>query len=221
MKKLLIIIVSLLLGGGMTVWAQTAGKVEEQMKAVKKKYKTEKLAKQEAKKREGQGWSVLEGSLPMVTQMEENFIRQNMLDDDGEPLYYFGHGTFRTDDKNAAYKNACLAARQDIASQLETELAEGFSTNVRSEKVSSNESVTVSKAFAEGKAIVSAKLAGVRPLVRIYRRDKFQYEVEVDMYYSREKAREIAHAAIREKLANEDSGLREMVDEVLNSKIKK
>lgn len=221
MKRILLILSALMFGSITVSYAQTAGKVEEHMKTVKKKYKTDKLAKQEAKKRESQGWSVLEGSLPMVVQMEENFTRQNMFDDDGEPLYYFGHGTYRTDDKNAAYKYACLAARQDIASQLETELAEGFSTDVRSQKVSSEESVTVSKAFAEGKAIVSAKLAGVRPLVRIYRRDKFQYEVEVDMYYSREKAREIAHAAIREQLANEDSGLREMVNDVLNSKIKK
>lgn len=221
MKKILLLLVITLMGGYISAYAQTAGRVEAQMKEVRKRHKTNKLAKNEAKKREKEGWSVLEGSLPMVTQMEENFTRQQMLDDDGEPLYYFGHGTFRTDDKNAAYKNACLAARQDIASQLETELVEAFSTDVRSQKMSSDESVTVSQAFAEGKAVVSSKLAGVRPLVRIYRRDKFQYEVEVDMYYSREKAREIAREAIREKLANEDTGLRNLVNDLMNHRIKK
>lgn len=221
MKKLLLLLIITLIGGSIESYSQTAGMVEAQMKEVRKRHKTDKLAKQEAKKREKEGWSVMEGSLPMATQFEENYTRMNMFDDDGEPLYYFGHGTFRTDDKNAAYKNACLAARQDIASQLETELVEAYSTDVRSQKTSSDESVTVTKAFSEGKAVVSSKLAGVRPLVRIYRRDKFQYDVEVIMYYSREKAREIARDAIREQLAHEETGLRELVDELMDARKKK
>lgn len=219
MKKIALLLIASVIGGFAVSYAQ--GSMEARMKEVRKRHKTEKLAKNEAKKKEKSGWLVFEGSLPMVEQMEENFIRQNMLDEDGEPLYYFGHGSYRTDDKNAAYKNACLAARQDIASQLETELVEAFSTDVRSEKVSDDESVTVSKAFAEGKAVVSSKLAGVRPIVRLYRRDKYQYEVEVDMYYSRDKARQIAREAVRERLANEETGLKNLVDDVLNTKIKK
>lgn len=219
MKKIIFLFLVLMIGGLTEAFAQ--GSIEAKMKEVRKRHKTDKLAKNEAKKREKSGWTVFEGSLPMAEQMEENFTRQNMLDDDGEPLYYFGHGSYRTDDKNTAFKNACLAARQDIASQLETELVEAFSTDVRSEKVSSDESVAVSKAFAEGKAVVSAKLAGVRPIVRLYRRDKYQYEVEVDMYYSRDKARQIARDAIRDRLSHEETGLRNLVDELLDTKIKK
>lgn len=221
MKKILFLLVAFLLGSTMVGYAQTRGQVEAQMKEVRKRHKTEKQAKDEAKKREKQGWTVMEGSLPMASQFEENFTRQHMLDEDGDQMYYFGHGTYRTDDKNAAYKNACLVARQDIASQLETELVEAFNTDVRSQKMSSEESVTVSKAFAEGKAVVTAKLAGVRPLVRIYRRDKYQYEVEVEMFYSREKARELARDAIREKLANEESGLRNVVDDLMDKRLNK
>lgn len=219
MKKIVLLLIAFMVGGVTVSYAQSS--MDAKMKEVRKRHKTDKLAKNEAKKREKSGWTVFEGSLPMTEQMEENFIRQNMLDDDGEPLYYFGHGSYRTDDKNAAFKNACLAARQDIASQLETELVEAFSTDVRSEKVSSDESVTVSKAFAEGKAVVSSKLAGVRPIVRLYRRDKYQYEVEVDMYYSREKARQIARDAVREKLAHEETGLKNLVNDVLDAKLKK
>lgn len=219
MKKIVLLLMAFMIGSAGVSFAQSS--MDAKMKDVKKRFKTEKLAKAEAKKRENSGWSVFEGSLPMIQQMEENFIRQNMTDDDGEPLYYFGHGSYRTDDKNAAFKNACVAARQDIAAQLETELVEAFSTDVRSEKVSSDESVTVSKAFSEGKGMVSAKLAGVRPIVRLYRRDKYQYEVEVDMYYSREKARQIARDAIRERLANEDTGLKNLVNDVLDAKLKK
>lgn len=219
MRKILLLLIALMIGNTAISLAQSS--MESRMKEVRKRFKTEKLAKNEAKKREKAGWTVFEGSLPMVQQMEENFIRQNMLDEDGEPLYYFGHGSYRTDDKSAAFKNACLAARQDIASQLETELVEAFKTDVRSEKVSSDESVTVSKAFSEGKAVVSSKLAGVRPIVRIYRRDKYQYEVEVDMYYSRDKARQIAHDAVREQLAHEDTGLKDLVNDVMDAKIKK
>lgn len=219
MKKIALLLIVFMVGGVAVSYAQSS--MEAKMKEVRKRHKTDKLAKNEAKKREKSGWTVFEGALPMAEQMEENFIRQNMLDDDGEPLYYFGHGSYRTDDKNAAFKNACLAARQDIASQLETELVEAFSTDVRSEKVSSDESVTVSKAFAEGKAVVSSKLAGVRPIVRLYRRDKYQYEVEVDMYYSREKARQIARDAVREKLAHEETGLKNLVNDVLDAKLKK
>lgn len=219
MKNLVLFLIACMIGGTAISYAQSS--VDAQMKEVRKRHKTDKMAKNEAKKREKSGWTVFEGSLPMVEQMEENFTRQHMMDEDGEPLYYFGHGSFRTDDKNAAFKNACLAARQDIASQLETELVEAFSTDVRSEKVSPDESVSVSKAFAEEKAIVNSKLAGVRPVVRLYRRDKYQYEVEVDMYYSREKARQIAQDAVRERLAHEDTALKNLVDDVLNAKLKK
>lgn len=202
-------------------FSQTAGMVEQQMKNVRKKYKTEKLGKEEAKKREKENWSVMEGSLPMTQQFEENYTRRYMLDDDGEPLYFFGHGSFTTDDKSAAYKFACQAARQDIASQLESEMAEAFNTDIRSSKLSSEESVSVKDVFAQGKEVVSAKLAGVRPLVKIYRRDKFQYTVEVEMYYSREKARELARQAAREELSKKDPGLTKLVDDVLNSRLKK
>lgn len=219
MKKVIFLLVAFFIGGCAVSYAQNS--IEAKMKEARKRHKTEKLAKNEAKKREKSGWTVFEGSLPMVEQLEENYTRQHLLDDDGEQLYYFGHGSYRTDDKNAALKNACLAARQDIASQLETELAEAFSTDVRSEKVSPEESVTVSKAFAQGKSVVSAKLAGVKPIVRIYRRDKYQYEVEVDMYYSRDKARQIAREAVREQLSKEDPGLKDLVNDALNAKLKK
>ena len=219
MKKIVFFLIAFMLGGIPVSYAQ--GSMEAKMQEVRKRHKTDKLAKNEAKKREKNGWTVFEGSLPMEKQMEENFTRQKMVDEDGEPLYYFGHGSYLTDDKNAAYKFACLAARQDIAAQLETELAEAFSTDVRSEKVSPEESVAVNKAFAEGRAVVSAKLAGVRPIVRLYRRNKYQFEVEVDMYYSRDKARQIAHEAVRENLAQEDSGLKDLVNDILDSKLKK
>lgn len=219
MKKIVYLLIAFIISGTAVSLAQSS--FESKMKDVRKRYKTDKLAKKEAKDREKKGWTVFEGSMPMAEQMDEHFIRQRMLDDDGEQLYYFGHGSYRTDDKNAAFKYACLQARQDIASQLETELVEAFSTDIRSEKVSPEESVTVSKAFSDGKAVVSAKLAGVKPLVRIYRRDKYQYEVEVDMYYSRDKARQIAHEAIRERLAHEDSGLKDLVNNVLDSRLKK
>lgn len=221
MKKLIITLMIAAVGGTFAASGQISGQVKEEMKRVRKEYKTDKLAKNETKKREKAGWTVLEGSLPMETQFEESYTRQNIRDDEGEQIYYFGHGSFSTDDKNAAYKNACLAARQDIASQLETELVEAFATDIRSEKLSSDESITVSKAFAEGKAVVNNKLAGTKPLVKIYRRNKYQYEVVVEMYYSREKARELVRDAIREKLANEDSGLRDIINDILETKIKK
>lgn len=220
MKKIISLLAVAILGSGIG-FAQTAGGVEKQMKDIRKKYKTEKLGKEEAKKREKEQWSVMEGSIPMAQQFEENFTRQRMLDDDGEPLYFFGHGSFTTDDKSAAYKFACQAARQDIASQLESEMAEAFSSDVRSSKLSAEESVTVNDVFAQGKEVVSAKLAGVRPLVKLYKRDKFQYTVEVEMYYSREKARELARQAARENLAKKDPGLTKLVDDVLNARLKK
>lgn len=219
MKKILFLLMALLVCGITDTYAQ--GSMEAKMKEVRKRYKTDKLAKDEAKKREKSGWTVFEGALPMAAQMEDNYTRQHLLDDDGEPLFYFGHGSYRTDDKDAASKFACQAARLDIASQLETELVEAFSNDVRSEKVTSDESVTVSKAFAEGKAVVSSKLASVRPVVRIYRRDKYQYEVEVDMYYSRDKARQIARDVVREQLAHEETGLKDLVNDILDTKIKK
>lgn len=222
MKRIVfLLMIAFMVGGTIDLYAQSTASMETRMKEVRKRYKTDKRAKKEAKEREKDRWKVLEGSLPLEAQLEENYTRQNMFDDDGEPLYYFGHGTFRTDDKNVAYKNACLAARQDIASQLETELVEAYSTDQRSQTVSSSESATISKAFAEGKAVVSNKLAGVRPVVRMYRRDKYQYEVEVEMYYSRDKARQIALQAVREQLANEDTGLKDLVNDMLNSKLKK
>lgn len=220
MKKIIIALVLSLVGSGIS-FAQTSGAVEQQMKEVRKKYKTDKLGKQEAKKREKEQWSVMEGSLPMAAQFEENFTRQYMRDDDGEQIYYFGHGVYTTDDLNAAYKFACNAARQDIASQLESEMVEAFSTKVSSQKLSDDDNISVNEAFAEGKSVVSAKLASVRPTVKIYKRDKFQYTVNVEMYYSREKARELSRQAAREKLASKDPGLSKIVDDVLSAKLKK
>lgn len=220
MKKIILFVMVALIGG-IVGQAQTAGAVEQQMKQVRKQYKTEKLGKEEAKRKEKDSWCVMEGSLPMAQQFEQKYTREYMLDEDGEPIYFFGHGTYTSDDKNAAYKFACNDARHHIASQLETELAEAFSTDVRSSKLSSDESVTVTEAFAEGKSVVSAKLTGVRPIVKIYKRDKFQYTVEVEMYYSREKAKELARQAAREKLAEKDPGLTKLVDDMLNDKLKK
>lgn len=218
MKTLLRILILAVIACSMPATAQKAENVRAQMKESRKALnaKSSKEARKEAKRlQKEEGWQPLEGSLSLEKQLDERMVREGMLDEDFEPIYYFGEGSYSTDDKNAAYKFACQAARQDIASQLETSMAEAFDSDVRSSKFSSDESVTVSEAFAKGKAVVTAKLAGVKPIVKMYRRNKHQYEVQVVLIYSREKANELARKAAREELANKNPGLGKMVDEAL------
>lgn len=209
---------ALLLLSPLAMSGQTSKAVKSQMKESRKSInsKSSKAARKEAKQYSKAGWLPLEGSLPLEKQLDERYVREGMLDEDGESIYYFGEGSYSTDDKNAAYKFACDAARQDIAAQLEVQLAEAYSTDVRSQKLNSDESVAINDAFAKGKAVVSAKLAGVKPIVKMYRRNKYQYEVQVVLIYSREKANELARKAAREELAAKNPGLEKLLDDVMS-----
>lgn len=210
MKKLLIAIALVMGISGVATQAQS---VKEIVAESFKKNKCEKYGKKESKAKLGEGWKAYEGSAPLEKQFAESYARELATDDNEEPYFYQGVGSFSADDLGAAYKFASERAMQDIAAKVEKTIAEAIDANV--DAVGGGQTAAANKASSRAKSVVTAKLKGVRPIVKMYKKTGYQYEVSVVMYYSRRQADQEAARAYAEAAASE-SALDKRAEEALN-----
>lgn len=188
MKKTVIALLSALTLGAALNFAAAKNDptVKEIIDRTTKKEKTEKLGKKEAKDRKAKGWIVIEGSLPMERQFQDAFAYDLATDNDEQPYFFTGQGEYTSTNKGAAYKFAHQAAIMDLVNNMEINMAGGAST-----EVNDTDGVATTSGSSNTKSIAAKKLAGLQPVVKIYRKDGDQYSVMVRVYYSRKLAREL------------------------------
>lgn len=195
MKKLILLALCAIIAGPaiMTASAKEPS-TKELIEETRKKMKTDKLGKKEAKKLTNYGWNAFEGSDPLESQLSMQMAYNKTTDDNGEALFYMGKGSFTTNDKGAALKFAKKRAYLDIAEQIETKIGAAGDMEL-STSGAGDTNVTTNKNGESAKSLVAQKLSGVRPIVEMYRKSGSQYEVNVVVFYSRERAKEAAAEA--------------------------
>lgn len=188
---------------------------KEVVDQTRKKVKADKRGKAEAKEKKAAGWLVFEGSNPMELQMANQIAYTEATDAEGMPYFYQGPGTFTSNNKAAALKYATKNAILDIAQQIDVSVAS--SSDMEDETEGAGEYVgTVTKNRTTSSDDITARLAGLQPTVKIYKKNGGLYEVNVIVFYSRAKAAQLA-AETRGKAYEGNPELKEKVRERLEA----
>jgi len=215
MKKVVIALMgALVLGSALSFVEAKDLTVKEIVEKTAKKEKTDKLGKAEAKRQRKAGWVVMEGSLPMEKQYAESYAYELAVDDNERPYFYQGKGEYTSSNKGTAYKFACQAAAMDLASTIEQSLA--GATETTTDDVNGEASTTGSQSV---KSLVAAKLNGLQPVVKIYKKEGNKYSVIVNMFYSRSQADVLAAKARAEALKHDktlDNDVEKLLEKVAN-----
>ncbi len=189
--------------------------VKEVVELSRKKSKAEKRGKAEAKEKKAAGWVAFEGTSPMEMQMANQIAYDEATNDEAMPYFYRGSGTFTSNNKASALKYATKDAIQDIAEQIDVKVA--TSSEMEDQTSGAGEYAgTVNKNRSTAKDVVSGRLSGIQPIVKIYRKSGNMYEANVVIFYSRAKADQLAAEAYGKEFEG-NADLRQRAQDALDA----
>lgn len=211
MKKVLMFVFSALLLGGQVMAQSVSDEAKQKAKereAVMKanrslnKEKISKMSKKAAKQMKKEGWKVMPGQLPLEQQMERATMFQNQFEDDMlTPKYVWGDASSPAQNYDAGKMQALELARLNLVGSIEARITSIVDNNIGNDQAESQEAVSLVNTLKKAKSIVQSNLGQTIPVVECYRDlENGNKEVRVMTFYSMDKAREIARAAIRKQM---------------------
>lgn len=175
-----------------------------------------KDAKKQAKVLKKEGWLVNAGAQPIERQLEKSYHMQNEMGENGYAKYIVGEGRATAGNYNAAKKQAEMAAKQEIAGRIQTEIAEIIETSVANSELDQGDAASVNKIVSEAKGLITNSIGRTISVVEMYRvNSKKNTEVTVHLAYSEEMARAAAKKAIQKDLEEQGAELRGKLDKAL------
>lgn len=224
MKKIVFLLLSIvLLSSGYSNAERNKSKEKEKArKEVTKEAKkalnqsVSKSAKKEAKKLIKEGWTTAPGALPIEKQLDKAYTLQYEYDDDGYPKYIMAEGMSVGNNYDAAKMQALELAKQNLASQIQTEVTSLVENSVANNQGDETSTVSLAKTIIASKNLISQSIGRVQPVVEVYRNTgKNNKEVLVRIVYDSDKAVTAAKNAIRKELEKQGDSLHENLDQIL------
>lgn len=223
--KIFLTVLMLSIAGG-SVQAQSNLSTVEKMKQRKElqkanrnlqKSKIDKGTRKLAKQFEKEGWKIMPGNLSIAQQQERATLYQNQFEDDLlTPMYVWGDASSISENYDGGKFQAIELALLNLVDNLEKQLTKIVETRRDNAQISADDAATVMKTLSSSKSYVTKKLGQTTTVVEMYRPLKNgNVEVRVQIYYSMEKAREIALEAMREQLEKEGQQLGNELDKAL------
>lgn len=178
--------------------------------------KVSKTAKKEAKSMKKAGWLVTPGALPIEKQLDRSFTMQMEYDETLFPKYIMAEAMSIGETFDAAKMQAMELAKQNLAGQIQTEVAALVENSVANKQLSQEEAASVTKSIAAGRTLIIQSLGRVIPVVEVYRPLKNKNkEVLVRLAYNSDMAKAAAKAAVRRNLESGADGLQQRLDDIL------
>lgn len=194
---------------------------EELRKASKSELneKATKTARKEAKKLEKEGWKTAPGALPLEKQMDKSYLMQMEYDDNMYPKYIMSEGMSTGENYDAAKMQALELAKQNLSSQIQTEITALIENSVATSQLAAEEAASVTKSISAGKSLITQSLGRTITVVECYRTlPNKNKEVLLRIAYNGEMAKAVAKKAIRENLEGDANALQGKLDNVLGTK---
>ncbi len=202
--------------------AQLTKEQLDQRKEIRKQSKSElsqkatKDARKQAKQYKKEGWTVAPGALPIEKQLDRVYLMQYEYDEDLFPKYLMSEAMSDAQNYDAAKMQALELAKQNLASQIQTEVTALIDNKVANDQLGPEEAASLTKMISNGKQLISQKLGRVLPVVEMYRTlPNKNKEVLVRIAYSAKMAKAAAKNSIREDLEKESDELGKKLDELL------
>lgn len=178
------------------------------------KEKASKDAKDEAKKLKKDGWKVKPGALPLERQLDRSYLMQYDIDEEGQNKYVFGNGSSVGAVYDAAKVQAMEIARQDIASQIESEITTEIESTVTNQQLSQEEAATVVKIAEGSKGLVSQSLGRLIVVTEAFRNTKKNnVEVLIRAAYNYDNVKKAFKSRILDELEKRGDALHKKMED--------
>jgi hypothetical protein len=195
MKKLLLIIISCLIAGIATP-QQTTTELRKDLKD-----KAIREARKEAKKMEKDGWSVAPGSIPLAKILENTWMKQVTVDENGTVRYIYADGNAVAETKSAAEMQAIEFGKLQLAGLIQTNMSSLISANIGNAQLSTQDAASVTEVVQSAKNIIAMELGYVDPSFKLIKNiGKDKVEVQVRLFYDTKQSLEIAKKVVRQEL---------------------
>lgn len=202
--------------------AQNSGEKMKEREELRKMSKGElnekatKAARKEAKKLAKEGWTSAPGALPIEKQLDRSYLMQMEYDDNMYPKYLMGEAMSVGENYDGAKMQALELAKQNLASQIQTEVTALIENSVANNQLGAEEAATVTKSVMAAKNLISQSIGRTITVVELYRTlNNKNKEVLVRIAYNGEMAKAAAKKAMREELEQKGNDLHEKLDSLL------
>lgn len=195
MKKIFIVLLSCLLTG--TIISQpSTNKLRRDLKD-----KAIREARRESRKMAKDGWQVPPGSLPLPKVLENTWLKQVMVDENGNVKYINADGNAVAETKSAAEMQAIELGKLQLAGLIQTNMASLITANIGNAQITTQEAASVTEVIQSAKNIIAIELGYVDPSFKLFRNiGKDNVEVQVRLFYDVKQSLEIAKKVVRQEL---------------------
>ena len=191
---------------------------QELVKASKKELndKASKAARKEAKKLSKEGWKTAPGALPLDKQLDKSYMMQYQYDSDGFPRFIMAEAMSTGGNYDAAKMQALELAKQNLAGQIQTEVAALVENTVSNEQMDQSDAASITRSVMAAKNLISQSIGRVVPVVETYRVvNGNNREVLIRIAYSQDMAKAAAKKAVKKELEQRGDSLHNKLDELL------
>ena len=202
--------------------AQTQKDLAKERKQIEKYSEQElnsratKSARKEAKRLKKEGWVVSPGALPMDKQLDRAYKMQYEYDDNNYPKYIMAEAQSIGQNYDAAKLQALELAKQNLAGQIESDMAALIDNDVDNRQLSADEAASIVKTLSASTDVIKQKLGRVMPVMECYRTLRNgNKEVLVRIAYNSDAAKRMAIDNIKKELADESGKLRERLNALI------
>ncbi len=222
MKKVMLILALCLAASAPAATAQISKEQQKERRELRNATKKElnekasKAAQKEAKRMAKDGWKVTPGALPLEKQFDRSYMMQMEYDDDMFPKYIMAEGMSIGENYDAAKMQSLELAKQNLASQIQTEITMLVENSVANNQLSAEQAASVTKTISAGKNLISQSIGRTILVVEAYRTLKNKNkEVLTRIAYNAQMAKAAAKKALRDELNDESEELHKQLDEIL------
>lgn len=191
---------------------------QELAKASKKELneKASKAARKEAKRLSKEGWRTAPGALPLEKQLDKSYMMQYQYDSDGFPKFIMAEAMSTGGNYDAAKMQALELAKQNLAGQIQTEVAALIENTVANDQMNQGDAASITRSVLASKNLISQSIGRVVPVIETYRVvNGNNREVLVRIAYSQNMAKAAAKSAIKKELEERGDALHGKLDELL------
>jgi len=158
-------------------------------------------ARKEAKKMEKEGWTVAPGSIPLSKVLENTWMKQVMVDDNGNVRFIYADGNAVAESKSAGEMQAIELGKLQLAGLIQTNMSSLISANIGNAQLSTQEAASVTEVVQSAKNMIAMELGYVDPSFKLFKNiGKDKIEVQVRLFYDTKQSLEIAKKVVRKEL---------------------
>ena len=204
------------------VTAQTVKDIRKERQEIRKVSKKDlnekatKTARKDAKKLKKEGWITVPGALPLEKQLDKSYLMQMEYDEDMYPKYLMGEAMSIGENYDAAKMQALELAKQNLASQIQTEVTALIENSVANKQLANEDAASVTQSIMEAKNLISQSIGRTIIVMECYRtKTNKNKEVLVRIAYNGAMAKTAAKRAIQDELKSKGEDLQKKLDQLL------